>query len=121
MADDATIVDGSGPRAAKTCEDLLRSMPAGFNPDAARGLEAVYQFEVSGSESFTAHLKIADGICTYHSGPAAKPHVMVKTPADVWLAVSKGEMDGPQAFMSGKYTVEGDISLLMRLRSIFSG
>lgn len=121
MTDHATIVDGSGPRAAKTCEDLLRSMPAGFNPDAAGGLKAVYQFEVSGSESFTAHLKIAEGICTYHSGLAAKPDVTVKTPADVWLAVSKGEMDGPQAFMSGKYTVEGDISLLMRLRSIFSG
>jgi len=113
--------DGPGPRTAQTCAGLLRSMPSGFNPDAARGLKAVYQFEVSGSENFTANLQIADGICTYHYGPAAKPDVIVKTPADVWLAVSKGEMDGQQAFMSGKYKVDGDISLLMRLKSIFSG
>jgi putative sterol carrier protein len=120
-ARDRNKPDGPGPRTAQTCEDLLRSMPSGFNPDAARGLKAVYQFEVSGSENFTANLQIADGICTYHYGPAAKPDVIVKTPADVWLAVSKGEMDGQQAFMSGKYKVDGDISLLMRLKSIFSG
>jgi putative sterol carrier protein len=66
-------------------------------------------------------LQIAGGICTYHPGPAAKPDVIVKTPADVWLAVSKGEMDGQQAFMTGKYKVDGDISLLLRLKSIFSG
>ena len=110
-----------GPQAARTCEELLRSMPSGFNPDAAGGMEAVYQFEVSGNESFTAHLQIAGGVCTYHPGPAAKPDVIVKTPADVWLAVSKGEMDGQQAFMNGKYKVDGDISLLLRLKSIFPG
>ena len=120
-ATDRNKPDGSGPRTAQTCEGLLRSMPSGFNPDAAKGMRAVYQFEVSGSESFTAHLQIADGLCTYHSGPAAKPDVIVKTPAQVWLAVSKGEMDGQQAFMSGKYKVDGDLSLLLRLRSIFSG
>ena len=113
--------DAPGPHAAKTCEDLLRSMPLGFNPDAAGGMEAIYQFEVTGSESFTAHLQISGGICTYHPGPAAKPDVIVKTPASIWLAVSKGELDGQQAFMNGKYKVNGDISLLMRLKSIFSG
>lgn len=120
-ARDTNKPDSPGPQAARTCEELLRSMPYGFNPDAAGGLEAVYQFEVTGSESFTAHVQIAGGICTYHPGPAAKPDVIVKTPADVWLAVSKGEMDGQQAFMTGKYKVNGDISLLLRLKSIFSG
>jgi hypothetical protein len=31
--------------------------------------------------------------------------VVIKTPADVWLAVAKGEMDGQQAFMNGRYKV----------------
>jgi len=46
-------------------------------------------------------------------------HVTIKSPAEVWLAVSKGEMDGQGAFMSGKFKVEGDLSLLMRLKSLF--
>lgn len=95
-------------------------MPLGFNQTESNGLEAIYQFEISGEENFTAHLKISKGNCTYHEGPADHPNVIVKTPADVWLAISKGELNGQQAFMSGRYQVEGDLSLLMKLRSLFS-
>ena len=45
----------------------------------------------------------------------------ITTPAAVWLAISRGELDGQQAFMSGKYKVEGDLSLLLKLKSLFSG
>jgi multimeric flavodoxin WrbA/putative sterol carrier protein len=110
-----------GSQTAKNCAQLLQMMPLGFNPTESNGLEAIYQFEISGEENFTAHLKISKGTCTYHAGPADHPDVIVKTPADVWLAISKGDLDGQQAFMSGRYQVAGDLSLLMKLRSLFSG
>jgi len=103
-----------------TCREMLQSMPLGFNPSAAQGLEAVYQFEISGDESFTAHLKIGEGACSYHDGPAPQPGVVIKTPADVWLAISRGELDGQQAFMAGKYKVEGELALLLKLRALFN-
>jgi NAD(P)H-dependent FMN reductase len=105
--------------AATTCREMLQSMPLGFDPSAAPGLETVYQFEISGDESFTAHLKISAGACSYHDGPSAMPAVVIQSPARVWLAVSRGELDGQQAFMAGKYKVEGDLSLLLKLRSLF--
>jgi putative sterol carrier protein len=95
-------------------------MPLGFNADAAEDLETVYQFEVNGSERFVAHLRIANGACIYGDGPVEDPGVIIKTPADVWLAIASGDLDGQQAFMGGKYTVEGDLSLLMRLKQLFS-
>jgi multimeric flavodoxin WrbA/putative sterol carrier protein len=106
-------------QSAQTCRELLRMMPLGFKKEAAGALNAVYQFEISGPENFTAHLSIADGRCTYMEGPHEKPDVTIKSPADIWLAVSRGEMDGQSAFMSGKYKVEGDLTLLMRLRTLF--
>ena len=109
------------PGRAVKCRELLQSMPLGFNADAAGGLEAVYQFNVNGPENFSAHLNIKSGKCTFHDGAAANPGVVIKTPADVWLAISAGEMDGQQAFMSGKYTVEGDLTLLLKLSKLFSG
>ncbi|MGD9080281.1 MAG: NAD(P)H-dependent oxidoreductase [Desulfobacterales bacterium] len=112
---------GRGSQAAKNCAELLQMMPLGFNPTESKGLEAIYQFEISGEENFTAHLRISKEICTYHEGPADHPNVIVKTPANVWLAISKGELDGQQAYMSGRYRVEGDLSLLMKLSSLFSG
>jgi putative sterol carrier protein len=109
----------AGPKAAKTCEELLRMMPLGFKPEAAEGLSATYQFQVIGSEDFVAYLQIKDGECTFHKGQTDSPSVVIETPADVWLAIAKGEMNGQQAFMSGKYQVEGDLSLLMKLRQFF--
>ena len=96
-------------------------MPLGFNAAESDGLEVIYQFEVSGEESFTAHLKISEGACSYHDGPAKSPSVTIKTPANVWLGIAKGELDGQQAFMNGQYKVEGDLNLLLRLKSLFSG
>jgi len=44
----------------------------------------------------------------------------IHTPSEVWLRVSRGEMDGAQAMMSGQYTIEGDLSLLIRFSELFS-
>jgi putative sterol carrier protein len=94
-------------------------MSLSFKASAAGTLEAVYQFEVSGDENFIAHLAIADGRCVHHDGPAEKPNVIIKTLADVWLKISKGELNGQKAFMDGRYKVEGDVTLLLKLKSLF--
>ncbi len=109
----------STPQVAGSARELIEMMPKGFNPDAAEDMTAVYQFEVSGDDAFTAHLKIENKIATFHEGPSDRPSVTIKTPADVWLSIAQGKMDGAQAFMSGKYTVEGDVNLLMKLQSLF--
>jgi multimeric flavodoxin WrbA/putative sterol carrier protein len=110
----------NGPQAAGNCAELLEMMPLGFNSAEGENLEAVYQFEISGRENFTGHLKISGGRCSYHDGPADTPGVIIKSPADVWLAIAKGELNGQQAFMSGQYKVEGDLNLLMQLSQLFS-
>ncbi len=109
-----------GAAAAKTCRELLAMMPLAFHAPAAEGLSAVYQFEVQGDETFVAHLRIAGGACTFHEGPADKPDLTIKTPADVWLKISKGELNGQQAFMDGRYKVEGDLNLLLKMNRLFS-
>jgi multimeric flavodoxin WrbA/putative sterol carrier protein len=109
----------SAARRAMTCRELIKTMPLSFDPSAARGLDAVYQFDVTGTERFQAHLSIHGQTCTYQEGPAAKPGIVIRTPGDVWTAIAGGELDGQQAYMSGKYTVEGDLSLLLKLPSLF--
>jgi putative sterol carrier protein len=110
-----------GASRAASCRELLKMMPLAFNAPAARGLEAVYQFDVTGNDPFRAYLKIGGETCSHHEGLADKSDIVIHTPGDVWMAVARGELDGQQAFMSGKYTVEGDLSLLLKLRSLFPG
>jgi len=116
----ASRTEAPEPSQPETARDLLQRMPQALNPAAAQGLTATYQFEVSGDEQFTAHLRIENSQATYHEGPAEKPDVIIKTPAAVWLAVALGKLDGAQAYMTGKYKVEGDLNLLMKLSSLFT-
>ncbi len=46
---------------------------------------------------------------------------MIRTPAEVWLGVTRGERDGQQAFFQKAYQAEGDLGLLIRMKNIFSG
>lgn len=108
-----------GPQAATSCLELLRMMPQGFNAAASQGLKAVVQFEVRGDEHFSAHLVIADGTCRFVEGPAPSPDVTIKTPAQVWLDISAGRLDGQSAFMAGQYQVEGNLMLLLRFKDLF--
>lgn len=103
-----------------SCRELLRMMPAGFNASEAKDLKAIYQFEVTGRENFVAHLRIADGKCSYHDGPAERPDVVVRTPAEVWVKIAKGELGGQRAFMAGQYQVKGNIMLMRRMKNLFT-
>jgi len=111
--------DAAEPPRGQTVRELLEMMPGALNRDAAAGLTATFQFEVSGSENFTAHLQIDQQQAVVIQGPAPRPEVIIRTPADVWLAISRGEMDGAQAFMTGKFKAEGDLGLLMKMNALF--
>jgi multimeric flavodoxin WrbA/putative sterol carrier protein len=104
----------------KTCRELIQSMPLGFHPEEAEDLKAILQFEVEGEENFVAHLDINGNRCAYHNGPAEKPNLIIRTPADVWLKISRGELNGQKAFMAGNFKVEGDMNLLLKLNRLFS-
>jgi multimeric flavodoxin WrbA/putative sterol carrier protein len=109
----------SKPGEPGTARELLEMMPGALNPAEAQGLTAVYQFDVSGSEDFTAHLVIVDGQATFHEGPADHPNLTIKTPADVWLAIARKELDGSTAYLSGQFRIKGDLGLLIKMKTLF--
>ncbi len=102
-----------------TCHDTIAGMPTVFNGEAVGDLVADIQFDVSGDEPGSCYLHIENEICTFHDGQSSSPTMTIHTPSEIWLAVSRGEMDGQMAFMQQKYTVEGDFSLLMKLNDLF--
>jgi multimeric flavodoxin WrbA/putative sterol carrier protein len=109
----------SQPGEPSNARELFEMMPGALNPAAAAGLTATFQFEVSGSENFTAHLVIADGQATFHEGAADHPNIIIKTPADVWLAIARKELDGTTAFLGGQFRIKGDLGLLLKLKTLF--
>ncbi len=100
---------------------LLKGMAATFNAGAAGEMKAVIQFEVTGKQSGNWFLSIENGKCVCREGMADAPTLTIKTPSEVWLAIANRETDGQQAFAEGKYSVQGDMALLMRMKSLFGG
>jgi multimeric flavodoxin WrbA/putative sterol carrier protein len=103
-----------------TCRGIISGMPTAFNAEAAGDLAAVIYYKVTGEEPGDYYLDIADGICTFHEGTPSAPTLTIKTPSEVWVAISLGELDGRKAFMKRKYKTSGDMGLLMKLNSLFS-
>ena len=83
-------------------------LPSRFKPDKAAGLEAVYQFDLSGDGGGQWHADISDGACTVVPGQAADPNITVSSSDKDFLSI-----------VSGKLKVKGDMGLAMRLQSIF--
>ncbi len=101
------------------CRETIAGMPTVFDAGAAGDLIADIQFDVSGEEPGSYYLQIEKGTCTFHEGESPSPKLTIHSPSEVWLAVSRGEMDGQAAFMQQKYTVEGDFNLMLKLNDLF--
>jgi putative sterol carrier protein/putative NADPH-quinone reductase len=97
----------------------LGGMALGFNPEAAGGLHATIQFDISGGQPGHWYFEIKDGSCSFKEGKVDNPTLIIHSPSEIWVAISFGELEGAQAFMQKKYTAEGDFSLLMRLKTLF--
>jgi len=91
--------------------------PLGIDTRAAGDRTVVMQFHFSGpgalagSCSFTVH---AGGV-TAAPGTAQHPDLVVRTPFEVWMDIMTGKVDGGQMFMEQRYTVEGDLGLMLAL------
>jgi putative sterol carrier protein len=105
----------------KNAWEAISTMPAVFNAKAAGHLSATIGFIVTGSETFEAYLNIHNGICKLEERPPRKPDLVIRTPAEVWLGISRRELDGQEAFMKNAYTAEGNLGILVRMSQLFSG
>ena len=94
-------------------------MKLGFNAAAANGLNAKIQFNFSGEIQGSCVLSIIEGAINGHEGTVKQPELAVNTPFDVWMDIITGQADGQQMFMDQKYTVEGDLELLMQIGQLF--
>ena len=103
-----------------TLQELITGMPSAFNAQSAGDLQAVIQFDVSGEEPGQYYLRIAKGKCAAFEGKHPHPMLTIHTPSEVWIAIIRGELNGTQAMMQRKYTVEGNLSLLIRFNDLFS-
>jgi putative sterol carrier protein len=63
---------------------------------------------------------LLDGVNNKASEDDGAADTTIKIGWDDWQAMTKGELDGMTAFMTGKLKVEGDMSNAMQLQGVLS-
>lgn len=104
---------------ANTVKEAFDAMPGNFKSAKAAGMKAVYQWDITGEGGGKWNATIADGKCAVAEGQHASPNITITVSAKDWLDILNGKLDGQMAFMSGKLKVKGDMSLAMKLKTLF--
>ena len=101
-------------------KEIMEGMSSAFQADKAAGANATIQFNFTGAEPGNYTVKVADGKCDVSEGTADSPTVTINSPSDVWLKITRRELDGATAFMSGQFTFTGDMGVLMQMQNWFT-
>lgn len=96
---------------------MYETMAGRFDPAAAAGLDAVFQYKLDEGAAFYA--AVNDGSCTVENGEHDDPSVTLMMDSQTFEEVLSGETNGMQAFMTGRIKAEGDIMLATRLEALF--
>jgi len=99
--------------------EVFARVPAALDAEAAKGVNAVFQFDISGSGGGSWNVTIRDGACEVQQGSHDRPDVTMAMSSETWLAIINRELNGVQAFMSGKLKLSGNMMLAQKYQSLF--
>ncbi len=100
-----------------TVSDIFAQMKNHFDADKAAGEQHVFQFAIADSDFW--YVAINDGQCDIAEGKHDDPSVTLNMDADTLGELISGQLEGMQAFMQGKLSLEGDMMLATRLTEFF--
>jgi len=101
-------------------ERIFTTMESMFRPDRAEGQDGVVQWEVDdGDSTHVYHVITEGGTCRAGAGPADAPKATLSFTLSNFLRFMAGEMNGIQAFMTGKVRISGDVMYAQRMESFF--
>jgi putative sterol carrier protein len=109
------VSGGGGP----SVKERFATLVARFKPEAAKGVNARFQFKLSGPNGGDWYVEIKDGKCTCKQGTGPNPTVTLKADADDYKKIAEGEMNKTWAFLRGKLKIDGDKDALKQFDTYF--
>jgi putative sterol carrier protein len=100
--------------------EVFDKVAENFNARAAKALDAIFQFDISGEGGGNWYVEVKDETCRVGVGSHSDPTVCLSMSDETWLAVVNRELNAVQAFMTGKLKVRGNIMLAQRIPELFS-
>jgi putative sterol carrier protein len=104
---------------AMTVQGVFDRLPDAFQPEAAAGLDVVFQFSISGPGGGDWHVAIKEGQCTVETGVHRVPTTTLKMSDEDFLRYVGGQLPAMQAYTTGKLKIQGDLMKSQLVEKLF--
>lgn len=104
---------------AGSIQEFFDGLKAKLTAEKCAGINAAFQFNATGDGGGEYCVKIANGAAEVAAGKTDNPTIVLTASTADWLALMNGEMNGQTAFLTGKLKIQGDVTLAMKLESLF--
>lgn len=104
-----------------TVKELFeKTIPDNVNKDQekAKGLNAVYQFDITGDEAGSWVVYATAAKVGVQSGPSPDAKCTITVSGKDILDIVSGKLNPQMAFMSGKLKIKGDMGLALKLQNV---
>jgi len=81
------------------------------------GMNSIFQFNL-GEEVFS--VKVADGAVAVSEGSMEGANIQLTMSPEDFLALTSGQLNSQQAFLTGKLKIKGDMQLALKLQNVFN-
>ena len=102
-----------------TISEFMARMGTSFVVEKAAGIDATIQIKLTGAQAADYYVTIKDSKCTISQGIAPAAKLTVTADSGDFTKIFTGQLDGMQAFMQGKIRIAGDMSLALKLLTLF--
>ena len=100
---------------------VFDAMKERLDPTKTAGQSAVVQWDINAPDgTHTYQFKVADGAGSWSKGTDDTPRVTLTFSLADFLRFVAGQLDGMQAFMSGKLRLQGDMMFAQTLQAWFA-
>ncbi len=106
-----------------TTKDMFSELKSRLEAKGAHQLansKGVYQFILTGEDAANYAVSVTDQGAEVTEGQAENAGVTITMTADDFKALAQGSLNPMSAFMSGKLSVTGDMSMALKLQTLIS-
>ena len=114
----ATQETASDQKAA-SASAIFEAMPNAFNAEAAKDVDVIFQYHITGNSGGDWNCVIKDSTCVINAGIHEKPTCTLKIADSDFVDMINGVLPSMQAYTSGKLKIEGDIMKSQLIGKLF--
>jgi NAD(P)-dependent dehydrogenase (short-subunit alcohol dehydrogenase family)/putative sterol carrier protein len=107
------------PAAGLTVQSVFDRMPRAFRADKAAGVDAVFQYRITGPGGGQWYAAVKEAACQVAQGEHENPTTTIIISDQDFLDLIQGKLNAMQAFTSGKLKVEGDLMKSQLIGKLF--